>query len=387
MKTRETPGSRRVEKLRLPDASPGTHRTLDFIHYGTPGNGRKAYLQAALHADEIPGLLVLHKLIHLLNDADNQGRINGHIVLAPVANPVGNGQHLLGELAGRYDLANGENFNRDYPDLAVKIAERVEQALGEDARENTRLIRSAALQALEDEQALDQTRILKLELMKRAVDADIMLDLHCDWQSVMHLYTGAPIWPQARPLAAYLGAQATLLAEVSGGHPFDEAASGLWWALAQRFPDKPIDAACMAATVELRGKADVDEDQAQRDAQALFHYLQHAGIIEGQAPPQPVLAHEATPLAGVDKIIAPHAGVVSYSRQPGEVVKPGEVICTLFRLDEYEHARAARTELRAGVEGVFYARRLDRLARPGQTLARIAGREVLAANKGRLLEN
>ena len=65
-----------------------------------------------------------------------------------------------------------------------------------------------------------------------AHDADLVLDLHADNQAVMHLYTGTPLWPEVRDLAAELGARAVLLAEVSGGNPFDEACSGPWWALA-----------------------------------------------------------------------------------------------------------------------------------------------------------
>ncbi len=379
--------TRRVETFRLPDASPGTRRTLDFIHYGVPGPGPRAYLQAALHADEIPGLLVLQQLVYLLNEADRQGLISGQVVVAPIANPVGNSQHLLGELSGRYDQASGTNFNRDYPDLADRIAARVAAQLGDDADANTRLIRAVAREELAKQQPLEQSRVLKLELMKRAIDADIVLDLHCDWQSVMHLYTGTPIWNQARPLAAYLGARATLLAEVSGGHPFDEALSGLWWTLAARFPERPIEPACMAATIELRGKADTEEGQARQDALAIYRYLQYSGVIAGEAPAPPELINDATPLSGVDKIRAPHAGVVSYSREPGDRVHPGEVVCTLFRLDEYDDPDAARTELRANVEGILYARRLDRLARPGQTLCRIAGKEPVVGEPGHLLEN
>jgi predicted deacylase len=374
----------KVETIKLPSASPGTSRQLDFLHYGTPGQGRKAYLQAALHADEIPGLLVLHKLIGLLDQAEKQGRISGHIVLVPVANPIGNAQHVLGELSGRYDLASGINFNRDHVDLEEIIANKVGELLGDNEAENTRFIREAALSILADNTPLDEAAALKHALAMNAIDAGIALDLHCDWQSVMHIYTGTPIWPQAHDLAAYLGAEVSLLAEVSGGNPFDEALSGLWWALAKRFPDKPIDNACMAATVELRGKADVEESLAEQDALALFQYLQSNGIISGLPPEPPALRNPATPLDGVEKIVAPIAGVVSYNKQPGDRVMPGEVVCTLFDVSEYD-AEKARIELSASVEGVMYSRRMDRLARPGQVLGRIAGKESLADAGAHLL--
>ena len=86
-----------------------------------------------------------------------------------------------------------------------------------------------------------------------------MLDLHADNEAVVHLYTGTPLWPDAADIAAETGARAVLLAEISGGNPFDEACSGPWWALARRFPDAAIPPACLAATVELRSNNDVDD--------------------------------------------------------------------------------------------------------------------------------
>ena len=40
-------------------------RASTVLRFGTPGARPKAYLQAGLHADELPGMLVLHKLARL----------------------------------------------------------------------------------------------------------------------------------------------------------------------------------------------------------------------------------------------------------------------------------------------------------------------------------
>ena len=320
----------------MPSSSPGTRRQLDFIHYGIAGQGPKAYLQAALHADEIPGLLVLHKLIPMLDAADARGAITGNIVLAPIANPIGSSQHLFGELAGRYDQESGGNFNRGYPDLAHQIAEEIGSQLGDDAEQNTRLIRGAAVKILSERSVPDEVGALKNTLVLHAIDADIALDLHCDFESIMHLYTGTPLWDEARDLAAYLGAKVTLLATVSGGNPFDEALSGLWWQLSELLPGRPIPNACMAATIELRGKADVEEQQAESDARALYYYLQSRGVISGKLPEPPALPGEATPLSGVEKVRAPFAGVVSSERSPGDHIMPGDVLCSLCVIRQYD---------------------------------------------------
>ncbi len=376
--------SREIQTTYLPSPAPGTQRKLDFIHYGTPGKAKKAYLQAALHADEIPGLLVLHLLIQMLDQAEQENLISGHIVIAPIANPIGSSQHLLGELSGRYDQSSGINFNRNYPDLSDQIIELIGEQLGRDASANTQLIRSTAIELINKQDATGETDALKKVLMLNAVDADIVLDLHCDWQAALHLYTGTPIWPQVKDLAAYMQAETVLLAEKSGGHPFDEALSSLWWEIAAKCPDKAIKPACVAVTIELRGKADVEEQQAQKDAQAIYAYLQSQGLIEGPAPVTPTLKCSATPLDGVENITAPHNGVVSYHKQAGERVYPGDVLCTLFDITEYE-GKKARTELKAGIEGLMYARRMDRLARPGQILCRIAGEASLPGKAGTLL--
>ena len=112
---------RQVERIALPAMSLGTGRELVVHRYGRPGARPKAYLQAALHADELPGGLVLHHLIRRLDEADAANRIRGEIILVPVANPVGLGQVVGGRHAGRLELDSGENFNRYYPDLAAAI--------------------------------------------------------------------------------------------------------------------------------------------------------------------------------------------------------------------------------------------------------------------------
>lgn len=89
-----------IETIDLPVASPGTHRSLNIIRYGTPGKGGKVYIQAGLHADEAPGFLVAHHLEQLLDSA----RVNGEIILVPVANPIGLGQWRDETLQGRFDL-------------------------------------------------------------------------------------------------------------------------------------------------------------------------------------------------------------------------------------------------------------------------------------------
>jgi predicted deacylase len=363
----------------LTQNTPGVSIELQSLHFGTPGKGPKATLQAALHADEIPGLLVAHHLRARLAALEAEGRILGEIVLVPVANPIGLAQRVLQSVEGRFDLASGENFNRHYADLFDTVAGQVDGRLGVDPELNVALIREALRTAAAALPARSALESLRRTLLGLSIDADIVLDLHCDSQAVMHLYTETSVWPQVEPLARFLGAEAALLADVSGDHPFDEACSTIWPRLAARFGSAtPIPSACVAVTVELRGEGDVAHGFAERDAQALVDYLAWQGVISGAPAALPPARCAATPLAGSIPVNAPHGGVIVYLREPGAVVAAGERLADLV-----EPMTGLVTPLVSPVDGVFYARETRRFVPAGAGVLRVAGREAL--RQGNLL--
>ena len=100
--------------------SPAASR-LTSLHFGHPGKGKKTYIQAALHADEVPGMLVAQYLRTELRALEQAGRIHGEIILVPSANPLGLAQALHGTHFGRFDLASGINFNRAYPHVGEQL--------------------------------------------------------------------------------------------------------------------------------------------------------------------------------------------------------------------------------------------------------------------------
>ncbi|MDX6752515.1 succinylglutamate desuccinylase/aspartoacylase family protein [Geminicoccaceae bacterium 1502E] len=373
------------ELLDLPCPAPGTRRSLKVVRFGRPGARPKAYLQAALHGDELPGVMALAHLEELLAEADAAGRIRGEIVLVPVANPIGLSQSVMGVHAGRYDLASMSNFNRGWPDFLERVAHEAGPRLGLDAAANVALVRAALGEAARSMPAAGENAALRRLLYGLAHDADIVLDLHCDLEAVTHLYLGSPLWPDARDLAADIGSEATLLAEVSGGNPFDEAFSGLWWSLQRRFPDKNLPLACLAATVEYRGLLDVSERQGRQDASNLLRFLTRRGLVAGEVPP-PASCPEARPLEGVAMVRAPVAGLVSFEAAPGQEVEEGALLAVLVDPLAGEPARR-RTEVRAPAGGTLFARAACRLARPGDILAKVAGTRPLPGRTGALLSD
>ncbi len=353
----------------LPEPATGTRRELISLHFGEPGHGGKAYLQASLHADEIPGMLVIHHLRPLLEQAERQGRLRGEVVLVPVANPIGLSQWLMHDFLGRFEFNSGENFNRHYPDLLDAVSQRVEGRLGDDADANTALIREALRAEVAALPAVTELAGLRKTLLGLAVDADIVLDLHCDFQAAAHLYTETPYWEQAEPLARLLGTAANLLARGSGGASFDEACSQPWWQLAERWGGRhPIPLACLSCTVELRGEADVGHDLARRDARAIYDFLVLRGLIDDAQPTLPALLRPATPLAGSANLIAERPGVVVFLAEPGDWIEAGATVAEL--VDPFT---AEVTPVTSPVSGVLYARENRRYAHRGLNLGKVAG--------------
>ena len=373
-----------IEEVVLPAAAMGTTRAMKIIRYGTPGQGPKAYLHAGLHADEAPGFLVMHHLLKRLDQAQAQGTIIGEIVLVPMANPIGLSQWRDDFLRGRFDCFDGVNFNRQHIDLAERIAERVEKELSDDAQANISLIRRTAREILKTIEPAGEAEFLKHLLLSLSVDADIVLDLHCDEQALLHVYLGTSLWPAGTDLSAQMGADVTLLADDSGCTPFDEACSRLWWKLAEKFPKYPIPAACLAATVELRGVADLDHALAETDADNIFYFLQRRGLITGTAPDLPEVRRPATPLEAVAQIRSASPGVVVFLKAPGDWVEKGEELAQVINplapsADERVKSVTSPTA------GVLFARKCDRYARPGRIIAKIAGTEPLKGKGENLL--
>ena len=179
--------------------------------------------------------------------------------------------------------------------------------------------------------------------------------------------------PEAEPLARCIGAEATLLAVDSGDDPFDEACSQTWWRLRERFAKPgtsgfPIPLACLSATVELRGMADVSHTLADADAAALVAYLQHSGVVCGAAAAMPPLRARATALEAVDVLVAPVTGIVVFRRALGERIAAGDHV-----LDVVDPITGQAHAVHAKSAGLLFAREAQRYATAGWSLCKIAG--------------
>ena len=103
----------------MPSSTIGSSKHILVYHYSPKEDSnsndkkrKRAYVQAALHADEHPSLLVNNFLIKLLDEADEKGEILEDVIVVPYANPIGLSQLLFGQHLGRFSFDTAINFNR-----------------------------------------------------------------------------------------------------------------------------------------------------------------------------------------------------------------------------------------------------------------------------------
>ena len=374
----------KINRIQLPGMTPGSHRHIDWLRFGKAGARPKVYMQAAIHANEMPGTMALHHLMPQLLAAERDGLIQGEIIVVPTVNPIGQAQLVGNSHAGRYNLLSYENFNRNWLELSEAVAARVGEQLGDDAQANVKRIRKAAREALAEMAPVNELQTLRVEIMKLSVDSDYLLDLHCDIHAALHLFTSACDWPNGaiRELAADLGARASLCNEpYATSLTFSGVHASLWGRLRDRFAQAEIPQACMSVTVEMRSQSDVSDALGRADAANLYRWLVRRGVIQGAAQPLPRLLSPAMPISGMDVGYSQGTGFLVFHVKPGSKVKKGQPICDVIDPSN-PHGPQARTSYASQTDGVLFSCRLDGyLSWPGQVMYRIAGAEPLAHRK------
>ena len=359
----------------LPSHTPGVVHKLFKHSFSGGSNTRSAYIQAGLHADEHPGLLVIQHLLVHLQRLEEQGRVDGQIVVRPFANPVGMGQQVFGQLPGRFNLANGENFNRNFPNIVARLESML--ATVRPARNDTAAIKALMLSALGNTLPAETVAANKYLLLQEALQHDLFIDLHCDTSSILHIYANLNQRERALRLATSIGVEAVFLEEEAGGYPLDEAYAKAWKTL---YSKDLVDAQQLgfSATVELRGQADVEDDVAEQDALGLLRFLCAEGLIREENPaPHPIQAQQVIvyPLEGVAHLEATGTGIVAWKKPLGSSIECGEVIAEILPLDM--QLGVPRIPVVSPVNGVLVARHHIRLVRAGQRIGMAAGTEPL----------
>jgi predicted deacylase len=334
--------------------------TYDFPVFrfeGTTSEAPSAYLQAALHAGELPGTVAIDALMPMLEKAEAESRIRGAITLVPWANPIGRAQYHFGEHEGRFHLGTRTNFNRDFP-----------------------LLDKADLALLPDTERATADEKLKARLLQLSLGRDLVIDLHCDDEGAAYLYVPKLLWPAMEDCAAAMGVEAVILWEGASGGPFEEASLQPYLKADKARLDRLV-----VTTVEYRGILDVDRDLAEQDARGLYRLLVARGVISDPALPSPGrFGGVVAPLENIDMMPAPGAGAILYDVKPGDRVEKGARLATIL------HAPGepgGRTEVFAPQAGYILTRRARRIARAGDDLVKLVGENRSADARSGTLED
>ena len=320
----------------------GHNWSIPVINFkGRDETAPKVYMQAALHAGELPGTAALHFLCQKLRQAEAQGLIAGDITIVPQANPIGTAQNIHLQMLGRFDNASGVNYNRDFP--LIPLQDR--QSLLDENISHT------------------ATQNLKNNLLYLALGADIVIDLHCDSESLFYAYICEEFWPDAKDYAAALDIHSIFLAD-GQSTAFEEAV-----AYSFRHDDSSTPPRRFVSTLELRGESDVDETLAKNDAAGLLRFLSGRGVISGDTPEQSDWNGRAIPLDNIEVVRSPVSGTILFNQPLGKTVKAGDLLVTIISEPGDENGTHQVT---APQDGTIITRAFSRFAARGDQLYKIA---------------
>jgi uncharacterized protein len=368
----------------IPGDAPGATTVLYSYTMGPQDAPTRVHLQAALHADEQPGTMALHHLLPLMRAADASGQLRAHITVFPSVNPLGLATTSLRHHIGRYDTQTGVNYNRRWPDLYPHIAPALRGKLGPDGRANVLAIRAAVLAWIDSQSPVTAIQRLRLHVLRSAAAADIVLDLHCDDDSLKHIFTSPELMPGLQDLADWMGVAATLTAEDSGGGSFDEVLPTLYRKARLAHPDHPIALGGETATLEYRGRADSFDRLGQADAAGLFGFLAGRGLIAAEPGTRPSAAPAPTPFEATEVLRVDAPGLLAYRVELGEQVTSGQPIADLIAMDGPE-AFLERRPIVAGTDGIVLSRVSGKYVRRGDSIAKIVGTTILPTRAGAYL--
>ena len=266
------------------------------MRFGTARHAApKIYIQAALHADEVPAILVAHQLARLpCRSLKQMARLKGEVVLVPFANPIGLAQQVMGQHHGRFDLRDGVKFQpwvcrsagpcgqrtgrpplrRTKPDAIcclINVRRWIRNALANVSSSSASGHSHAGSEKPAPAPGRRCRRGARPALRHRCGDASSMRSR------------------RRREMAEALGAQPSVRGRGAAGHRIGRPAfrrslyAHLGCQLQQMLsPSFPIALACFASTVELRGENDTQHDLARQDAAGLCAYPDaHDGAITG----------------------------------------------------------------------------------------------------------
>lgn len=244
---------------------------------GKSTKAKKVYIQSSMHASEIQGNAVILALLNHFNKYQPLG----NVVIIPQCNPMGRDTLIGAGHAGRFDLSNGENWNRCYfrPEInySAFATQYLQSNRQEYANEFRKIIKDQITESLQNPFGLSRAKSLNYKIQLEALEADIILDLHTDTYAIDYIYS-----PQyAKEDVKNFDFGCVLLMENKCNGALDEASFYPWWNLQQSFEKvgryEPV--LVNSYTLELGSEESINSKKAKLQAQKILNYLANQNVI------------------------------------------------------------------------------------------------------------
>ena len=218
---------------------------------GSSPDAPSAYIQAALHAGELPGVVAIHALMPQLRQAESEGRILGNITVVPAANPVGRAQYLSATSRAASISERAPTSTATFPCSTGPTPSALPR--GHGGRHGRRAPQAPA------GRAFGRPRHRPRPALRR--------------RGCAYLYVPVELWPAMEDCAAAMGVEAVVLWQGSSGAAFEEAAIHPWL---QMPPEEAGLDRRVVTTVEFRGQRDVESATADVGRRGHLQAARHA---------------------------------------------------------------------------------------------------------------
>jgi uncharacterized protein len=324
-----------ISSIPVVQLASGDRLSLQVYRFQGAIPGKKAYLQSNLHGAEISGNAVIYQLIEFLMSLDSSQLI-GEIWLVPVCNPVGVSQRSHHFSPGRYNLYDGEDWNRifwDFEKQGEDILGFAKSHMNLDAdtikvnyRKEIALSFTKELARINAPSCRPYSELYRYQLQSLCLDADYVLDLHSSTnQSLDYVYCFSS---REASTKAFLLDRAILMDEYDGD-AFDEAFLKPWLALEKIFAElgSAISFDIESWTLELGSGMEINPESVTNGLRGIKNYLASKGLLKIDGfPLAETAAHKVifTPKDSVKKYYAPTGGMIQNRVKLGSFVKKGD---------------------------------------------------------------
>ncbi len=334
-----------IETITLLQLASGDYLSIKVYKFFGAKPGKKAYLQANLHGNEIVGNAVIHQLIEFLMTLEPEV-LTGEIWLVPVCNPLATNQRSHQFATGRFNTYDGKDWNRIYWDYE-KVCQDLEEFAQSQINVEPDIIKQNYKQKIKTSFEQIQAKIdapssvqltdkYRYKVQSLCLDADYLIDLHSNTNyGLEYLYYFRDREESAKLFLLEHG----IMFDDYDGDAFDEAFMKPWLALENTLSKlgKQIKFDVEAYTLELGTGMAMNPNSVSKGVCGVKNYLVQKGIINIESlPPEKFMELNMSfrPLSQVKKYWSPVGGMVQSRVGLGTSVQQGDLLYQVLSFDK-----------------------------------------------------